>query len=98
MTLSVCNICDQTFRLAKLLAYQLYNINVLHLIVTAYIIHFTDSTLMYDKVNSFAMIFNIQPVTNILAIAINRQKLIIQCICNHERDKLLRKMIWAIVI
>lgn len=45
------------------------------------------------------MVFNIQPVTNVQTLAVNRQWLVSQSIGNHQRNQLLREVvIRAIVI
>ena len=98
VALTVSDICDQTLRLAKFFTNNLNNINVGHLIVTTSIIYFTDSALMNDQVNSTAMILYIQPVTDIFSLAVYRKRLIIQRICDHQRDQFLRKMVWSIVV
>ena len=42
-----------------------------------------------DKVDSLAVILNIEPVTNVKTFAINWKWLIVKSISNHKRDKLL---------
>ena len=65
MALAVCYIGDKAFGLAKLLADQLYNINVSHFIVAAYIVNLADSSIVDDQVDSAAVILYIQPVADI---------------------------------
>ncbi len=44
------------------------------------------------------MIFYIEPVTDLVALAIDRQRLAIQCIEDHQRDQLLGEVIRAVVV
>ena len=98
MSLTVSNMLNETLRLIKLLQNGLYNLNVLSLIVTANIVNLAYLAISDNKINSRTMVLYIKPVTNINTLTIYRQFLIMQSIDNHERNQLLRKMIWAIVI
>jgi hypothetical protein len=44
------------------------------------------------------MIFNIQPVTDLVAFAVNRQRFTIQRIQDNQRDQFFREMVRAVVI
>lgn len=44
------------------------------------------------------MVFHIQPVADLLAIAVHRQGLAIQGIQDHVRDELLRKLIRPVIV
>ncbi len=45
-----------------------------------------------------AMVFHIQPVADLLAVTVYRQRLARESINDHQRDELLRKMVGAIVV
>ena len=66
--------------------------------MSANIVYFANFSFVNDKVNSFAMVFNIEPVTDIKTFTINRKWLVILCVCNHKRNEFFRKMIWTIVV
>ena len=83
VTLSVGYMGDKVFALAKLVADKLYNIDILHLVVTAYIINLTHSAFVQNKVNRLAMVFNIKPVANIKSLAVNGKRLIVKAVCYH---------------
>ncbi len=68
MAFAVGHVGDQAFRLAKLLADDLYDIDVLHLVVSADVVDFADTTLVDDQVNGTAVIFDVQPVTYIFTL------------------------------
>lgn len=62
------------------------------------IVHFPDSSVMDDEVNRTAMVLDIKLVTHILPFPIDRKRLVMKGVYYHQRNKLLRKMIWTIVI
>ena len=77
MTFTVCHICDQTFRFAKLFTDDLNDINVCHFVVTTYIINFAYTSFVDDQVDCAAMIFYIEPVTNVFACSVYRKWFVI---------------------
>ena len=89
---------DQAFRLAKLLADNLHDLNILLLVMTTDVVDFTNTTLVDDQINGLAVIFHIQPVTDVQTLAVNRQRLVSQSISNHQRNQLLREVIRTIVV
>ena len=54
--------------------------------------------LVEDKIDSTCMILDIEPVTHILALAIDRKRLAVTDVIDKERNKLLRELIWAVVV
>ena len=73
MAFTVCHVCDQAFRFAKLLADQFYNVDVFHFVMAAYIVDFSYPSLVDDQVDGTAMILYIQPVTDIFSFSIYRK-------------------------
>ena len=98
MPLAIRHISYQALRLAEFPANEFYNVNISLLIVSAHIVDLTHAAFVQNKVNSLAMILHIQPITDIQALAIHRQRLVSQGICNHERYQFLWEMIRSIVI
>ena len=98
MAFAVGNMMDEAFRLAQCFANQFDDVDVLHFIVAADIIDFADAALLEDEVDGPAMVFDIEPVANIEAVPIDRQRLVMQGVDDHEGNQLFREMIWPIVI
>ena len=98
VTFTIRYMCDQTLRFAKLLADDLYNVDILLLIVSTDIINLTNTTVMDNQINRFAVILHIQPVTHIQTFTIYRQRFVSQRIDDHQRNQFLRKMIRSVVI
>ena len=62
------------------------------------IIGLEELSLLLDHVDALAVILDIKPVTDVLAIAVDRKILAMQCNVDHQRDELLRELIRAVVI
>ncbi|MNV66359.1 hypothetical protein D3C71_1591080 [compost metagenome] len=68
------------------------------LVVAADVVHFSQDTFMDDQINRAAMVFNVEPVTNIHPVTVHRQRSIRKCAGDHQRDQLLRELIRTVVI
>ena len=77
---------------------HLDNIYVLPLVETANIISLCDFAFMENQVNGTSMVFNIQPIANILTLAINRQRFTVKDIVDKERNELFRKLVRTVII
>jgi hypothetical protein len=53
------------------------NIYIAHFVMATDVINLALTAFMNDKINGFAMIFNIEPVTHIKPLTVNRERLII---------------------
>src|ERR1700730_481126 len=80
------------------LADGLYYVEVRAFVATADIIRLTWPPLGKDQVKGSGMILDIEPITDIGAFPIDRKRLSLQGIEDDQRNQLLRKMIWSIVI
>ena len=56
---------DEALGLAQLLADELHDVDVAHLVVAADVVNLTDTALVDDQVDGLAVIFYIQPVADI---------------------------------
>ena len=77
MALTIRNIGDETFGLAELTADDFNDIDVFHFVMSADIIYFTDSSLVDNKVDGTAVILYIEPVSNILALSVYGEGLVV---------------------
>ena len=98
VALPVCHISDQALRFSQFPADDLDNIDIPHFIVAAHIIDFTHTAFMNDQVNRSAVVLYIEPVADIFSLPIDRKRLIVQRIGNHQGNQLLREVIWSVVI
>ena len=98
VALAVGDVLDEVFGLAELLEDGLDDVDVGALIVAADVVDLADAALLQDEVDGAAVILDIEPVADVLAVAVDRQLLIGQRVDDHQRDELLRKMIRAVVI
>ena len=110
MALAVCDILDEVLRhmlLSRIVVGEfftegrddrLYDLDILALVVSADIIGLEELSLLLDHVDALAVILYVEPVTDVLAIAVDRKILAVQRIVDHQRDELLRELIRAVVI
>lgn len=98
VALAVSDVLDEVFGLAELLEDGLDDVDVGTLIVAADIVDLADATLLQDQVDGMAVILNVEPVANILAVTIDRQLLVGQRIDDHQRNELLREVVRAVVV
>ena len=66
--------------------------------MTAYIVDFTFYAFANYQVDSFAVVFHIQPVAHIATVTINRKLLAFQNILDNQRNQLFGEMIRTVVI
>ena len=96
--LAVGNVCDKALGLAKLLADELDDVDVSHLVVAADVVDLTDPALVDDQVDRLAVILDVKPVTDVQALAVDRKRLVVETVGDHQRNQLLREMIRSVVI
>lgn len=98
MALAVRDVLNQVLALAEFLEDGLDDIDIRAFIVSADVVDFADTALLQDEVDGMAVILDIEPVADILAIAVDRQLLVGQRIDDHQRNELFREMIRAVVV
>ena len=98
MPFAISDKSDQALRLPKFLTDEFHNIDVPHLIVSADIIDLSDASLVYDKVNSLAVIFDIQPVADVFPFAVDRQGLSLEGVGDHQRNQLFGEVVGPVVV
>ena len=98
MALAVGDVLDEAFGLAELFEDSLDDVDVGTLIVAADVVDLADAALLQDQVNRMAVVLDVEPVADVLAIAVNRQLLVGQRVDDHQRDELLWEMVRAVVI
>ncbi len=90
------------FRSAELAVNRLYDglddVDVLPLVETADVVSLCDSPLTENQVDGPRVILHIEPVADILALAIDRERLAVADIVDEQRDKLLRELVRAVVV
>ena len=88
----------QVFAFAENFQNGFYNLKVRFLVVTADIIYLAEPAFFKDKVNSLAVVFNIKPVADVFALAVNGKLLSLKRIRNYLWNELFREMIWTVVV
>ena len=106
MTKAVSNVCDEVEIFTFLASKQTVNgidnhlddINVLPLVKATDIVGLSHLAIVEDGVNSTCMIYYIEPVTYILALAIDRERLAMTDVVDEERNQFLRELVRSIVV
>ncbi|MNT67991.1 hypothetical protein D3C72_2061850 [compost metagenome] len=84
--------------LIEQIADGVYHLKVLLLVVPTDVVGLTHYPRGDHCIQCTGMVFHIEPVTDLVALAIDRQRLAIQGIEDHQRDQLLGEVAWAVVI
>ena len=74
------------------------DVNVLPLIEAADVVSFSNLALVENQVNSAGMVFNIEPVAHIFALAIYRQRLAVAYIIDEKRDEFFRELRRTVIV
>lgn len=78
MAFTVRDMVDEAFWFAQFFANQFDDVDISHFIMAADVINFADTALLEDEVDGPAMVFDIEPVADIKAVPIDRQRLVMQ--------------------
>lgn len=98
VALAVGDVLDEVFGLAELLEDGLDDVDVGALIVAADVVDLADAALLQDQVDGMAVILDVEPVADVLAVAVDRQLLVGQRVDDHQRDELLREVVRTVVV
>lgn len=84
--------------LVEQIADGMNDVQILFLVVTANVVGLADHSCGDHGIECTRMILNIEPIADLVALAINRQRLAIQRIEDDQRDQLFGEMIGAVVV
>ena len=77
---------------------QLHDFKIGLFVVTAYVVDFAFHTLADNQVDSFAVVFHVEPVTHVTAVAIDGEVLAFENILDDKRNQLFREVIRTVVV
>ena len=66
--------------------------------MTTNVVNLTQSAALKNHSNCLTVIINVEPISNVKSITINRKRLVLQAILNHQRNELLGELIRTIVV
>ena len=78
--------------------YHLYEVDVLPLVETAYVVGLGHAAFVEDEVDCAGVVLDIQPVAHVLALAIDGQGPAVADVVDEQRDELLRELVRAVVV
>ena len=80
---------DQRLRAVDACKDATREIDVLYLVTASDVVHLPRVAFVEQEVNRSAMVEHVQPVPHVLSVAIERERLIVECIGNEEWNDLL---------
>jgi hypothetical protein len=89
---------DQGLGLPELLEDGLHDVDVGLLVMAPDVIDLAIDAMTDNQIDRIAMVSNIKPVPDVHALAIDRQRLIVDRFLDHERNQLLRVLVRPVVI
>ena len=89
---------DQRRGFPELFEDQPHHLQIRQFTICADIIHAARLPFEERRQHGGAVIFHMNPVAHILAVAIDGQRLVLERVCDHERDQLLGKLIRSVVV
>ena len=95
---SVGDVFDEGFRLFERLEDGLDDVDVAALVVAADVVDFADAAFANDEVDGGAVVFDVEPVADVFARAVNRELFVREGVDDHERDEFFREMVGAVVV
>ena len=98
VTFSILYESDERFGLIEFFQDELNDVNVCHFVVATNVVNFADFAIMNNKIDSLTVIFDVKPVANVLAVAVDRKGFIGERVNNHQRDKFFWEVIRTVVV
>ena len=72
--------------------------DVFPLVLAADVVGLSDASVRHDGPHRGVVVGHVEPVANVLAIAVDRQGLVFQHVEDHKRDEFFRKLIGPVVV
>src|SRR5690554_2257062 len=85
-------------KLLEDIADGVHDFDVLFFVVAADVVGFAGFAFGDDFVEGSCVVFNIEPVTDLVAFAVDRERLTFQGVEDHQRDELFREVVGAVVV
>ncbi|MNT17294.1 hypothetical protein D3C72_1524360 [compost metagenome] len=76
----------------------MHDFDVLLLVMAADVVGLANHAFGHNFVQCAGVVFDIEPVTNLITFAVDRQRLAFQCVENDQRDQLLREVARTVVV
>ena len=94
----VFDVFDQRLRLAQKVQERQREIDVLDLLVAAEVIDLAFAPLSQGRVDAPTVIENVDPIADIFAFAVNRDRLVLDQVGNEQRNDLFGKLVGTVIV
>ena len=95
---AVGDVLDQRLVGAGQLDHPLDHLDVLALVGAADVVGLAGPALHQHRVDAAAEVLDVEPVADLLAVAVDRQRVAVERVQDHQRDQLLRVLARAVVV
>ena len=85
-------------RVVKQLTHRPDDVDVRHLAIAADVVSLSGPAILEHPLQRVAMIVNVQPVTNIAAVAVNRQRFAAHTVQDQYGDQLFGKLVRSVIV
>src|SRR3954462_4974493 len=94
----ILNITNERKRFVQNLQDRFNHLYILPLIASADIVNSTRQAFLKRQLDGAAMILNVNPISRIKPVSVYRNRLVVQGVGEHQRNKFLWKLARAIVV
>src|SRR6266436_6921396 len=95
---AIRDILKQALRLARHTKQALSHGKILFHVRSADVVHLADSSVFENCENSAAIVFHVQPVALLFAVAVDRKRFVVQRIRDHERQEFFRELVGTVIV
>src|SRR6266436_3532343 len=95
---AIRNIAQQALRFTRQTKEALGHLEIFFHMRSADVVDLADSSALENGENSAAIIFHVQPVALLFAVAVDRKRFVVQRIRDHERQEFFRELVGTVII
>src|SRR5216683_6133982 len=95
---TVRDIAEQAPRFARQTKQALGHREIFFHVRSADVVDLADTSALENCENSAAIVFNVQPVALLFAVAVNRERLVMQRVRDHQREEFLGKLVRPVIV
>ena len=77
---------------------ELHDVDVPHLVVSSHVVHFPFAALAHHHVDGLTVVFHIEPVAHVGALAVDGQPFALKNVVDDERNELLGEVVGPVVV
>src|SRR6266446_3227014 len=95
---AIRDILKQALRFARQTKQALSHGKILFHVRSADVVHLADSSVFENCENSPAIVFHVQPVALLFAVAVDGERFVVERVRDHERQEFFRELVGTVII